>query len=987
MRRKEKVRKTSRQYGWWAKISLLCLKYWPLVILGWLAVLGSCAYIYTQLIAKEGFPDISEPIILVSANYLSDDAEENDRLIAQPLHKIISDDVQNIRYSQTTSTSHGVNGFVYLTGEVEAEDGQRAIREALEAGRDKLPADLEVKVEVLGVARYLGAYDMLLTVFDRSQQSDLIQTQAAAQFVADELKAIPELQDARVIELIISDSRNDQQRQIGFNQIGLGDGGGELDFYQAIHVGIVRDEQAVDTLRLKSLMERELADLNLDQLEGEFETLIIEDLAKAVERNINSLENNLLTGLIVISLVSLLLISWRSAIVVALFMLSVLATAVLILFTLGYSLNIITLFALILALGLLVDDAVIMVEALDVVKSRDLSQIQIVRRALDKILLASLAGTLTTVLVFIPLIFVEGILGEFIRFIPVTLMLTLLLSFLFSITLIPVLAKFSILKEKPGSFWRRNNPFLKLENWLARVLASIPLQLKRKPRLGRTLMSLILLGGLGFIFYSFALFAKINVNIFPPLDDSDTLTYAADLPAGYDLAQAEEAAGDINAVLNETLGGKIERVNYLVRSISNERRLEASVLLKDISERKILSPLLVDDLQQAFNDKLDPELRIFVRQEDVGPPARQYPLSMPVLADDLEQAERLTEEIAAYLTDTDGPELELPNGEVVAFKKTRIQPGEGQSLRFNGQRIIYLEAQYDRLYVSDQILNDSKALIKQNFDEKYLKSNGYDTDLLEVETPESSFEESFKSLIYIFPLAILLVYLLLCWQFRSWLQPLIILVALPFAMAGVLNWLYVSQNAFSFNIGIGLVALLGIAINNTILLTAYANTARGEGLTPVEAISRAVRERFRPLIMTTLTTTLALLPLALNDVFWRNLALTIIWGLVGSTVLVLFIFPYCYLGVVNLANKWRRQKSAKKQSSWTLMFLVFGGGCAITILPLLFGYVVYAIQLLLALELFREAKISKDIHKKAVGYILAVLMLLLGLAVIYLAFF
>ena len=114
--RRGKANKTERRPGWWAKLSLFCLKYWPLVLLGWLAVLGSCAYIYTQLIAKEGFPAISEPTILVSASYLSDNSEENDQLIAQPLHEIIGENVSNIRYSQMTSTSHGVNGFVYLEG-------------------------------------------------------------------------------------------------------------------------------------------------------------------------------------------------------------------------------------------------------------------------------------------------------------------------------------------------------------------------------------------------------------------------------------------------------------------------------------------------------------------------------------------------------------------------------------------------------------------------------------------------------------------------------------------------------------------------------------------------------------------------------------------------------------------------------------------------------------------------------------------------------
>jgi multidrug efflux pump subunit AcrB len=104
---------------------------------------------------------------------------------------------------------------------------------------------------------------------------------------------------------------------------------------------------------------------------------------------------------------------------------------------------------------------------------------------------------------------------------------------------------------------------------------------------------------------------------------------------------------------------------------------------------------------------------------------------------------------------------------------------------------------------------------------------------------------------------------------------------------------------------LGVFALIGISLNNTILLTDYANQARNEGKTPVEAMSSALKARIRPLLTTSITSILALLPLALNDPFWEGLAFTLIFGLISSTVLVILVFPYFYLIEESIRSKIR----------------------------------------------------------------------------------
>ena len=151
-------------------------------------------------------------------------------------------------------------------------------------------------------------------------------------------------------------------------------------------------------------------------------------------------------------------------------------------------------------------------------------------------------------------------------------------------------------------------------------------------------------------------------------------------------------------------------------------------------------------------------------------------------------------------------------------------------------------------------------------------------------------------------LALVAMLILLILQFRSIIQPVLIMLAIPFGLFGVFTALRASDNPISFFVMIGLIGLVGVVVNNTILLTDAANQAWRDGATNAQSIAIAIQRRFRPLVATTATTVVGLAPLALSDPFWEALAFTIMFGLIASTILVLVSFPFYYLALVPVAR-------------------------------------------------------------------------------------
>jgi len=886
-----------------ANISAFFFTKWRFSLLLFVFLVGSGAVVYSNVIKREGFPPIQFPLSVVNGVYFVDDQEKVDSEVAQPLYESIAK-IDSVSEVKTTSGPNFFSAVVFFDEDTDPAVGSASLDQAIkDAG---LPKQAENTINVLSVnpAAFLNEFDMLLSVYSTEPVS-LVELETVASFVAMDFANDPNVTATEVQSLfstaINPQTGEEETRQTAFNQIGRQESG-SLEFYGAVTVGIDRDESQIDTLELSDIAAERIANMDLSQFGDSYRVVVGADNAAEITTQISSLQNNLLTGLIAVALISFLLISWRASIITAIFMVSVMLVSVLVLYLVGYTLNTITLFALVLALGLFVDDATIVVESIYASRSKKKKPLVVVREAIGKIGAASFAGTFTTVLVFLPMVFITGILGEFIRLMPITIIIALITSLVLSLTLIPVLSKFILLKTDEDGWITKHNPIVKLEKWLGEASGKLPRLLKTRPRVGR-------LVAISMVLFSFVMFMlsgtfanKLEFNIFPPTKDSDQIGFIVSYPDGYTIQEAEEVVDQINVVINETIEPETVKVLYGSFQQSNNRSSDAFIELVSFNEREKKSPELIAQLQAGIDEVVPTGVNVRVLQFDAGPPVSEFPFSVQVFDEDVARATTLALEIEAYLDDAT---ITRPNGTTATIVDTK-SPSAQSVDRTDGKRNLAVGAAYDDDDVS-ALLAATKEYVEERFTPEYLETNGYSADTLGFDFgQESENAESFSGLLIAFPIALVLMYVLLAAQFRSLLQPLLIFMAIPFTFFGVFFGLYLTDNALSFFVQVGLIGLIGIAVNNTILLVTYANQEKNAGVGTIDAISNAVQKRFRPLIATTITTVVALLPLALSDPFWEALSYTIIFGLISSTVLVIVSFPYYYL-----AAEWLRMRTSR----------------------------------------------------------------------------
>lgn len=893
------------------KLTQVFFKRSKLTLLLFVTLVTAGAYVYTSTIKKEGFPPVQFPVAIVSGQYFVDDASQVDQRISQPLNNI----VESLGGVESVQSVAGANFFrlvVFFEEGVSAPEGTRQIEAAVT--RDaSLPEQATVSYQPIEPVKFLNEYDLLLSVYARDNQSPR-ELEAVGQYVADELKNQEFVMETEVQPLLsqaINPADGRQiERQTSFSRIGVQENG-SLQFYPAVTVSI-NGPEAIDVLRLSSSVQDGIDQLDLSQFDGQFEVQRSADFADLVSSQIGSLESNLMTGLIAVSIVSLLLISWRASLITALFMVAVMATVVLILWLVGYTLNTITLFGLVLSLGLFVDDATIVVEAIDASRSKKRKKREVVLHAIRRVAAASMSGTLTTVLVFLPLTFVSGILGEFIRLLPITVIISLLTSLLLSLTLIPVLSRYILLSKQPFTFLARYNPIAWLEKSLGERISKLPLLFTSKAKLAYGVAAISIGISVLFIVGAGYFASKLSFNIFPPTKDSEQIAYSITFAPQTTIEQAQAQADVVNAIVAEEAGEHIERIVYGRTSQPTERSADALVELTPIDQRDTTSQELLDRLQLAVAESaLANQIGISFVQIDAGPPAEQFPFKMQIYEEDITTT--ATALASAVSEQLDSSQVELANGELHTITEVRLQNAETIS-RQGGRRFIELQAAFSG--------NDTSALVEATQDrvesfltDEFLETYGIEREAVSFDFgQESENADSFASLSVAFPVALLLMYLLLAIQFRSIAQPLLIFIAIPFSLFGVFAGLYYTDNPFSFFVQVGLIGLIGIAVNNSIMLTDYANQELKAGKNRYQAISEATKLRFRPLLATSITTVVALIPLALTDPFWEPLALTIIFGLLSSTFLVIIAFPYYYL----IFEYLRHKSSVKLVILWLL---------------------------------------------------------------------
>lgn len=852
-------------------------------IVFWIAFVVFGITCYTTLMQRQGFPNVDVPVSIVSGTYFVNDKNKVDSQIAAPASKIIGDlpDVKKV-------SSRAGDNFFLLTVEykdgVSSATGNYLVSNALTESK-LIPPAAKVQFRAVDAGRFAEQSDLLLSVSSNNPLT-AAQLQARAEAVAIKMQELEGVQKSTTLTQV-EQGRNPvtgavESEQRSFDRIGFQDASGAIVFYDSAIVGL-QAKPSTDALKLYDAVTNKIDLLKHDDGFSDLRITISSDFAEGIRNQVSNLQTSLLEGLLVVIVVSCLLISWRAGLATALSMATVLLITIAALYASSTSLNTITLFALILSLGLIVDDTTIMVEAIDAASGQNVDKRTVVAQAIRRVARASFSGTIVTMLAFAPMIFISGILGSFIRILPISIILALAVSLLVSLTLVPFFARFLV----RGGARPSRNPVVRAEKWFSRFISGL-VRAGRGSRKKR-----LLYGGSALLFSftlflgSFPLFSKLKFDIFPNTKDSNQIRVVLTYPDGTTIKQAQAVADKANIIIGDTLGKNMRRLTY--ESSGSTSSATADVQLLNYKERTIKSPLLIDILQKAFSGFSGATAK--VNQVDAGPPKDDYPFAVRIFEDDHAKANKLAQDLTRFLRNK---EVKRLNGTTATIVRTQTS-NSAFLLRQQGKQYMQVSAGFNDSDTS-ALVGLAKKLVESHYSDSVLQQFGITKDQVVYDFGnESNNQKSFKSMLYAFPVLLIFMYLLLLYQFRSFLQPLLIFMAIPFSFFGVAAGLHYTDNPLSFFVLVGFFALIGIAVNNTILLTDYANQAKEAGADKYDAMGQAIAARFRPLITTSLTSVVALIPLALSDPFWQSLAVTLIFGLLSSTLLVIVAFPYLYL--------------------------------------------------------------------------------------------
>lgn len=876
----------------------------------WVAIVVFGFVSYTTLMQRQGFPNVDVPISVVSGTYFVNDAARVDSEIAKPLANELLR-LPEVRSVNTQSNAVFYSAVIRFNDGVSSAKGNTLVEQTI-TKKQILPKTATATFKAIEAGRFAEQSDMLVSV-STDNFTDAKTLQNDAQRVADQLASVDGVKRAIVLKQVEFgiDPRTNQikTQTTSFDTIATRDGSGAIIFRPSVIIG-VQAQPATDALKLYDAVDSKIDVLSQHEDFKNLHLVIAADFAEGIREQISSLQQSLLEGLIVVIIVSCMLISIRAGFVTALSMITVLFATIGVLYGLGITLNTITLFALILSLGLIVDDTTIMVEAIDAGQYEYRSRRKVVAMAIKRVARASFAGTITTMLAFAPMLFISGILGDFIRVLPLTIIIALAVSLITSLTLVPYLARIIVSKKKHS-----DHIITRIEKRTSNALAAKVLATgtSKKMRIIFGGGSLLIAGLLTFA--SFPLFLKLKFDIFPSTKDSNTLNVKIVYPDGVTIDQAGQIAGNVNIIIGDTLGKNIQRITY--QSTGNTVSATATISLVPFTDREVTSQQMITQLTNEFS--VFTSAHVSVSQVDAGPGKDDYPFAVQIFSDDSAKAFALADDMQKFLQDNTVTRIDGSTAKIVRTNTSH------QSIitRIDGKKYLEVRAGFAENDVSALVVA-AQELVTDTYTPTKLATFGFSTSDIAFDFgSESNNQDSFKSMLYAFPLLLLAMYILLVLQFRSFLQPLLIFSAIPFSFFGVALGLKLTDNPLSFFVLVGFFALIGIAVNNTILLTDYANQAMLQGLGRYEAVALAVRTRFRPLIATSLTSIVALIPLALADPFWQSLSVTLIFGLLSSTFLVIIAFPYYYLVGEWLrgigSRGWQRQLGAGAQALFNIL--------------------------------------------------------------------
>jgi len=690
------------------------------------------------------------------------------------------------------------------------------------------------------------------------------------------------------------------------------------------------------------------------------------DQSKSVDTRMNNFLSNLLGGIILVGLVIFLSLGFRASLLVMMAIPCSILIGIGFVDISGFGLQQITIAALVISLGLLVDNSIVIVENTERFITLGENNKLAAIKGTTQLGWPVISATATTVLAFIPIIAMPDKAGKFIQSLPITVIFTLMASLVIALTLTPYLSMLFLKKydkhyQRKWTFsfkntlknfiegpYRKGLDYLLHHHW---VVISI---------------SFILLMGAA------VLFTFVGVSFFPKAEKPQFMIRIV-APEGSSINRVDKFTRKIEKVLDtipeirhyaSNIGHGNPRIYYNIfpkRFQKNFAEIYVELAFYDAEHYD----LLVKNLRQFFS--LVAGVRIELKEFEQGSPI-EAPLAIKVMGNDLDVLKQIANDIEGFVRKSDGtininnplshkstdlfvninrdkaslfgvPIVEIDKAirsSIAGYHVSTYRDEEGKEYDIvirlpvkNSNELtdfdqIYVPAVTDRMIPLKQLagleFRESPGIITHyNLDRNATVTadimKGYnlndiakkiDDQLKNYPWPEGyrykftgeieSRSESFSGMEKASLIALITIFAVLVMQFKSFTQPLIIFTAIPLAVIGSVLALYITGNTFSFTAFIGLISLIGIVVNNSIILVDYSNALVKDGYTILNAVKIACETRFLPIILTTFTTIGGLLPLTLRGgTMWAPMGWTIIGGLLVSTLLTLILVPVLYL--------------------------------------------------------------------------------------------
>lgn len=694
---------------------------------------------------------------------------------------------------------------------------------------------------------------------------------------------------------------------------------------------------------------------------------IVFDNTRFIRASIKEVQDTVFVAfLLVIVIIFMFLRDWRVTLIPIVVIPVSLIGAFFVMYLAGFSINVLSMLAVVLAVGLVVDDAIVMTENIYQKIEVGMTPIRAGIEGSKEIFFAIISTTITLVSVFFPIVFLEGLTGRLFREFSIVVSGAVIISSFVALTFTPMLSS-KLLKRREQHNWlyRKTEPFF---IWMNRIYEnSLGYFLKHK-----WIAIIVVVFTMGLI----GLLWSTIPEEMAPLEDRSQLTIRTSAPEGATYEFIRDYTDKISEIVDSVAYERESNISIVRSTFSMVR-----ILLPDIDKRKRSQMEIADELSAAV--RKETEARAFVQQQSTFGGRRtsmpvQYVLQSPTI-DKLQEVipvflEKMNQNPKFQMADVDlkftMPEtrINIDRDKATLLGVSTRDIGETLQYALSGQRMgyfymngkqyqilgeinrqqrntpldlktIYLKNNQGQMIQLDNMVELEETVappqlyrynrfssatitsgmapgvtLGEALDEmdKIAKESLDDTFRTALAGDSKDFRESSSSLMFAFVLALVLIYLVLAAQFESFKDPFVIMLSVPLALAGALIFMWLADITMNIFSQIGLIMLIGLVAKNGILIVEFANQRQAGGMDILNAVAGASIQRLRPILMTSFSTVLGLLPLAFASGEGANgriaMGVAVVGGILISTFLTLFIVPAMYLYISSDRSKKKVQE-------------------------------------------------------------------------------